>query len=106
MSTTYRPLKKRGVAKTAWSYKDGGFDASVDGGQWLGKVHQYLQLPLASDAPIDHPRVPWCATAAQTAAWAERISTLLDVLRLEDEACAYIAAWRDFLATCGGYDSY
>lgn len=108
MSTTYKPLKKRGVAKTAWSYKDGGFDANVDGGQWLGKLHAYLQLPVASDVPRGSPpRVPWCATAAQTKMWAQRITTMLDVLRLDDESApAYVVAWRDFLQTCGGYDSY
>ncbi len=110
MSTTYKPKKKRGVAKTPWSYKDGGFDANVDGGQWLGKVHAYLELPIASDVPRGSlPRVPWCATAAQTKAWAERLTTMFKVLRISGSysvETGYIAAWRDFLATCGGYDSY
>ncbi len=106
MSTTYMPRKKRGVAKTAWSYEDGGFDANVDGGQWLGRVHEYLGLPIAKKLSRGEPaRVPWLATAAQCKAWAERITVALDVFRIDaDTGPAYIVAWRDFLKTCGGYD--
>ncbi len=109
MSTQYKPLKKRGVAKTPWSHKDGVFDANVDGGQWLGKVHAYLALPIASDASRSSPRVPWCATAAQVKAWAARLTTMFKTLRLSESYnvdVGYLVAWRDFLKTCGGYDSY
>lgn len=104
MSTTYRPRNKR-VAKTPWSYKDGGFDANVDGAQWLGQVHEYLQLPLADRRHIeDPPRVPWQATAAQCRRWAERIRVALDVFRVDPQSGHhYLVAWCEFLATCGGY---
>jgi len=103
VSTTYNPKKKRGVAKTAWSYDDGGFDANVDGGQWLGRVHEYLELPIAQKLSKGEPaRVPWVATAAQTKAWAERLTVAIKVFRLE---ASYIIGWRDFLKTCGGYDT-
>lgn len=42
MSVTYVPCKHRGVAKTPWSYKGGGFDANVDGMQWLGHETVFL----------------------------------------------------------------
>lgn len=108
MSTTYVPRRKKTVAKTAWSYEDGGFDANVDGGQWIGRVHEYLQLPIAERLDRrDPPRVPWVATAAQTRAWAERLTTALKVFRieryLEPGQADFLVGWRDFLATCGGY---
>lgn len=113
VSVTYVPRKKRGVVKTPWSYEDGGFDANVDGGQWLGTLHEYLELPIARRAsPREPARVPWIATAAQTKAWAERITTAFRVFRLRESLVdggnvvehGYLVAWRDFLRTCGGYD--
>jgi hypothetical protein len=108
VSTTYVPRKRRSVARTPWSYKDGGFDANVDGGQWLGALHAYLELPIAPRASLDVPaRVPWIATTAQTRAWAERIDTALKTFRLSESYATghgYLVAWRDFLRTCGGYD--
>lgn len=100
------PKKKRGVAKTAWSYHDGGFNANVDGGQWLGRVHQYLELPLDAHT-VKHPpvRVPFVATAAQTRAWAERLTVVFKTFDIDnDEGPAFLRGWRDFLKTCGGYD--
>lgn len=109
MSTTYVPCKGRNVAKTPWSYKDGGFDANVDGGQWLGAYHEYLGLPIApKTSPDELARVPWTATAAQTAVWAERITTAFKAFRLSESYTAkhgYLVAWRNFLRTCGGYDA-
>lgn len=106
MSTTYVPKKTRGVARTRHSYKDGGFDTNVDGGHWLGRVHEYLRLPIAPrDRRDEPPRVPWNATAAQTRAWARRLTTALEVFRLEQPPENFLNAWRDFLATCGGYDA-
>lgn len=112
MSTTYMPRKKRGVVKTPWSYEDGGFDANVDGGQWLGSLHEYLELPIARASPGDRARVPRFATAAQTRVWAERITAAFKVFRLRESFVGdgyeaghgYLVAWRDFLRTCGGYD--
>lgn len=110
MSTTYIPRNKKKVAKTVWSYEDGGFDANVDGGQWLGKLHEYLELPIANRRNVnEQPRVPWIATAAQTRAWAERITTALKIFRIEQHLepgeSHYLVAWRDFLKTCGGYST-
>lgn len=101
MSTTYKPRSNK-VAKTPWSYDDGGFDANVDGGQWLGAVHAYLKLPTARRlSPDDLPRVPWQATRVQAKAWARRLTAVLELFRITD---GYLVHWRDFLATCGGYD--
>lgn len=106
MSTTYVPRRAAKVKKSAHTYDDGGFDANVDCGQWLGRLHQYLELPVDPHSvkhSLDHPRVPFNATAAQTKMWAERITTALKVFRIESDG-GFIVAWRDFLATCGGYD--
>lgn len=108
MSVTYVPCKKRGVVRTPWSYKDGGFDANVDGMRWLGAVHEYLELPIAPKARAgDLAYVPWVATKAQTQLWAERITTAFKVFRIRESLVSehgYLVAWRDFLRTCGGYD--
>lgn len=108
VSVTYVPCKHRGVAKTPWSYEGGGFDANIDGMQWLGALHVYLELPLAErSSPDQQARVPWIATEAQTKMWAERITTAFHMFRLPETYTAeygYLVAWRDFLRTCGGYD--
>ena len=110
MSTTYIPKRPSRVAKTPWSYADGGFDANVDGAQWLGRVHEYLELPIAKRRRGEPARVPWIATAAQARAWAERLTIAFKVFRIDcidnvSDDPMYLRAWRDFLKTCGGYST-
>lgn len=97
MSITFKPKRPAKVAKTAWSYADGGFDANVDGQHWLGAVHKLLGLPVVEK----WASVPWSATAAECRAWASRLDDAFKTLRIV--APPYLKAWRDFLATCSGY---
>lgn len=107
MSVTFKPKNSKKVARTDWSYDDGGFDANVDGQHWLAAVHKLLGLPIVEKWDC----IPWSATAEECRAWAARLDEAFKTLRLftqprtPDDAFvpAYLAAWRDFLATCSGY---
>lgn len=100
MSITFKPKQRKKVAITSWSYKDGGFDANVDGQHWLAAVHKLLGLPLVEKWDC----IPWSATAAETRAWAKRLDDAFAAFRFSgNNQTSYLSAWRDFLATCGGY---
>lgn len=112
MSIVYVPRDPSKVARTDWSYADGGFDANVHGGQLLGALHVSAGLPIdpythRSNVRFfdgeGHERVPFEASARDTTAWAHVITQLLAFVDEDDEHVGYINAWRDFLATCGGY---
>jgi hypothetical protein len=102
MSLVYVPKRPKKVVHTVWSTSDNSFDVNTDGAAWLGRVHEYLELPIAEKWDRKSPpRVPWLATAAQCKAWAQRLTVAFEVFRIEH---GFLLAWRDFLASCGGYD--
>lgn len=96
MSITFVPKRPARVARTAWSYDHGGFDANIDGQRWLHAVHVVIGLPTDG-----HGFVPWRATAVDARAWATQISEAFKALRVVMPN--YVRAWCAFLATCSGY---
>lgn len=100
MSITFKPKNSKKVARTAWSYDDGGFDANVDGQHWLAEFHKQIGLPIVEKWDC----IPWSATAAECRTWVKRISEIFDLLNvMRVTPPPFLIAWRDFLATCSGY---
>lgn len=112
MSTDYAPKRPNRVIRTPLSFKDGSFNVTVYGHHVLGDLHVALGLPID---PYTHEsnikyydgdgyeRVPFEATAKEARTWAKTITRALMFIEDDDDNKSFIAAWRDFLATCSGY---
>lgn len=106
MSTTYEPNDRERVIRCGLSYDDGGFDANVFAAALLGDLHFALGLP--EDPHVakyggGYHRAPYEATQSDAEAWAQKITAALHLFDDDDPGIELVIAWRDFLATCGGY---
>lgn len=109
MGIVFKPKRPAHVARTVWSYSDGGFDANVWAQDLLGRLHQALGLPLGNSENPDNPYVPWRAKAADCRAWAAVIKKTFNVpprkidFALFRDQLNYLRGWAVFLDTCSGY---